>query len=562
MHFLKEITLANKIKDLSSGDCPYTLFLGAGASVSSGIPLASTLIMHWKRQLFNDLKIRDNSFRNINLEEWDSERSDCPTFSKWRIAIHSEGEGDYSLLFRTLRQTRKDRQLLIERLIDGKKPAFGYLFLSGLIAKRKFNRILTTNFDDLLYDSLFKFYDIKPIVCAFDSMVSGIRIDSQRPKIIKLHGDFLFDNIRNTHSELRNLDTNIEEKMFETCKDRGLIVVGYSGSDRSVMAPINEMLRKNGYLEMGLHWCFLPNEIENIEKDRSALVEMQQQYPDKVFFYEIKSFDYLMEEMFRECECKLPPVLEDPNTINITREFYETVKKGKTRIVDYTVYQQECLETFIAARKKSSGDEDLEISVEIYFGEGIRLRNLGNELLSSSLDNAKGYFSKALKKFLRCEKLILEYFERVNTLPTDTNARKIYLYALKRRAGLAIAIAKCKRSLDHEYEDYEKNLSSGLELARKGISIYKGLKKSTKEIKTSLEDIMAFFTNTCCAISLLSENKGEISESDKKEVWGCLREVYELVGDNQHVERIIKDTDMEYFTIKHEAAINAEFKIT
>ena len=42
--YLNEIALAEKVVRPKSGDCPYTLFLGAGASVSSGIPSVNRII--------------------------------------------------------------------------------------------------------------------------------------------------------------------------------------------------------------------------------------------------------------------------------------------------------------------------------------------------------------------------------------------------------------------------------------------------------------------------------------------------------------------------------------
>ena len=44
--------LASQIASPSPGECPYTLFLGAGASLSSGIPHVKSLIEEWKQEIF------------------------------------------------------------------------------------------------------------------------------------------------------------------------------------------------------------------------------------------------------------------------------------------------------------------------------------------------------------------------------------------------------------------------------------------------------------------------------------------------------------------------------
>jgi hypothetical protein len=47
---------------------------------------------------------------------------------------------------------------------------------------------------------------------SFDSAVRNMRLNSPRPKILKLHGDFLYDNLRNLASDMIKLDSNMELK--------------------------------------------------------------------------------------------------------------------------------------------------------------------------------------------------------------------------------------------------------------------------------------------------------------------------------------------------------------
>ncbi len=48
--------LASQIASPSPGECPYTLFLGAGASLSSSVPHVGALIEGWKQEIFCHLK--------------------------------------------------------------------------------------------------------------------------------------------------------------------------------------------------------------------------------------------------------------------------------------------------------------------------------------------------------------------------------------------------------------------------------------------------------------------------------------------------------------------------
>ena len=116
--------------------------------------------------------------------------------------------------------------------MDVKLPSIGYAYLVDLVNKGHLSTFFTTNFDDLLQEAFYQFSGKRPIMCAHDSSVQSISITSTRPKIIKLHGDYLFDDIKSTLRETESLEQNIKEKLIQFCKEFGLIVIGYSGSDR------------------------------------------------------------------------------------------------------------------------------------------------------------------------------------------------------------------------------------------------------------------------------------------------------------------------------------------
>ena len=78
-------------------------------------------------------------------------------------------------------------------------------------------------------------------------------LTSPRPKVVKLHGDFLYSNVRNVGSEMTRLDVNMRAKFEQTSAIYGLVVVGYSGGDQTVMDPIRSMLTQPGYFGHGLH---------------------------------------------------------------------------------------------------------------------------------------------------------------------------------------------------------------------------------------------------------------------------------------------------------------------
>ena len=305
---LKNQDMLSQLLIDDSGEAKFCLLIGAGASFSSGIPTARQLVDQWKDDL-RKIESKDNpALEGCTI--YDKEFNDF--YNNWKLSKVGEliNPSDYSVLMEHFRPTPALRQALIEEKVNGKYPGFGYLYLSMLIDAGYFNVIFTTNFDDLMNDALYRFIDSRPLVCSFDSNISSIRITSKRPKIIKLHGDYLFNNIKNTVSEVRNLTNNMEDKFRQLCQEYGLIVIGYSGGDDSVMDIIKAMLKDTEYLKMGLHWCIRKGDPIPRALESSAGLS------DRLHFYEVESFDILMGDMCSNAEVPLPIEVTDPTKSN------------------------------------------------------------------------------------------------------------------------------------------------------------------------------------------------------------------------------------------------------
>ena len=152
-----------------------------------------------------------------------------------------------------------------------------------------FDAIYTTNFDDLINEAFYQFSQTRPVICAHDSSVNSISISTSRPKVIKLHGDYLFDDIKSTLRETESLESNIKNKLIEFSKEYGLIVIGYAGNDRSIMDVINYLLKTEDYLKNGIYWCLRKGDSINPELRRLL-------WKDRVYYVEIEGFDQVMAE--------------------------------------------------------------------------------------------------------------------------------------------------------------------------------------------------------------------------------------------------------------------------
>lgn len=264
--------LAQFVENKCDDNPNYTLLLGSGCSVTSGVNTGQKLINTWKKEIYEAEHKNSESVE----EFWNRQYS-------W-----FDERNSYSSLFEKKYDLPRQRRIFVEREIEGKNPSIGYAYLVKLIEKHNINTVFTTNFDDLLNEAFYRYSNVRPIVCAHDSSISSITVTSKRPKIIKLHGDYLFDDIKSTLRETESLNDNMKNKFIEFAKDHGLIVVGYAGNDRSIMDILNMLLQKEDYFKYGIYWCIRKGENDVSEELRKLL------WKDRVYFVEIDGFDELM----------------------------------------------------------------------------------------------------------------------------------------------------------------------------------------------------------------------------------------------------------------------------
>jgi tetratricopeptide (TPR) repeat protein len=276
--------LAHKIKIY--GAPRFTFFLGAGASRQSGILTAGEMIRHFKEQIIlqrgpEDLKTEEEKAKWLSEQDW----------------YQAEGS-EYCKCFESFEPKESGRQRYIESIIEKYAPSFGYVVLANLMAQGYINTIITTNFDDLVYSACTTFTGIRPIVYAYGVMASEMRFTAQRPKILKLHGDYLYSALKNTGTELAAQDPNMIRQLRQVLSEYGLIVVGYGGGDKSVMQALSEISNKQD-----LYWCVHRGE-KQINKDVEQLLRKKRGY-----LVEIDGFDEMMNEVRRVVEFDVKKML-------------------------------------------------------------------------------------------------------------------------------------------------------------------------------------------------------------------------------------------------------------
>ncbi|PHM24795.1 SIR2 family protein [Xenorhabdus budapestensis] len=274
--------LADYIK-IKTGISPnYSLFLGAGASVTSGIKTGYQLVQEWREEIYT-------RFSLLPYE-------DSPIAKEWLSNKHPDWydqNNEYSSLFEKKFDLPSQRRRFVELQVDKKLPSIGYAYLVELFESKFFDTVFTTNFDDLINEAFYQFSSDRPLLCAHDSSIKGVSITSSRPKIIKLHGDYLFDSIKSSLKETESLESNTREKLIEFTKEYGLIFVGYAGNDKSVMDVLKYLLKQDDYLRNGIYWCKRKNDQFTPELFKLLTHE-------KVYWVEIDGFDEFMAELVHE----------------------------------------------------------------------------------------------------------------------------------------------------------------------------------------------------------------------------------------------------------------------
>lgn len=227
--------LARYITTRTDDNSNYNLLLGAGCSINSGVRSANELIQLWRTEILGAL--------TGGKEALDKSIDSQKEFLKNQCSEWYDPSREYSSLFERRYDLQRQRRMFVEKEVSGAFPSIGYAYLTSLVSKGYFRTLFTTNFDDLLNEAFYTFSTERPIVCAHDSSIVSVTVTSKRPKVIKLHGDYLFDDLKATTRETESLESNMKAKFFEFSKEAGFIVIGYSGADRSIMDIFSTLLK-------------------------------------------------------------------------------------------------------------------------------------------------------------------------------------------------------------------------------------------------------------------------------------------------------------------------------
>ncbi|ACE84072.1 SIR2 family protein [Cellvibrio japonicus] len=276
----------------------FAWFLGAGASASAGIPTGYSMILDFKKHLFCQLSKISPREVDANDPLW-QQRIDL-FFSTRSELPPPDDPTEYAKAFEAVYPTAEARRLYIEKAVTMGTPSFAHRVLAALLTTRRIPCAFTTNFDQLietattLTDQLVSPGDrANMTTAAIDNAERAERClrESHWPFLAKLHGDFQSVELKNTTDELKEQDARMRRVLGAACARFGLVIVGYSGRDESIMAALTQALAQPSAFPGGIYW--VTRSANSILPAVRALLEKAAQAGVTAVLVESPTFDEL-----------------------------------------------------------------------------------------------------------------------------------------------------------------------------------------------------------------------------------------------------------------------------
>ena len=310
VRMLKDASRGSKGK--GSGEMKFCFLIGAGASISSGIPSGAKLAWDWLQQIKEDCDGED-------FEDWKIEIKMPDQHIEERVGeFYPE---IYEKRFGHAPETGYD---YIRGLMEGREPSLGYLILANIMVREKHNVVITTNFDNLLEDAIRTYTKEKPFIAGHEALADYVPKRSDRPIILKLHRDLFLQPFSD------QLNTDILQAAWESIlgkflSDYHLIVLGYGGNDGSLMNYLLKLKNRKP-----IYWC-----VRNTDKATSKSLwntlspKAKRLLKNDGYLVPIDDFDRFMYDCYAALGYKF---LEGIEKIEKPKSIHEILKPNYARI--------------------------------------------------------------------------------------------------------------------------------------------------------------------------------------------------------------------------------------
>lgn len=204
----------------------HALLLGAGVSISSGVPSA----WHVLQDLIRKVAATQHAVELEDPEEW------------WKNTFGLEPA--YSTVLEQLANTRAERRALLEsyfvpssdETLDERAPIAAHRSIARLMGAGRIRIVLTTNFDRLLEQALSE-VGVEPVIVSTEDDAASLEpLHAQRAVVVHMNGDYLEPVLSNTEEELADYPEALNALISQVFAEYGLIIAGWSAKwDRGLI---------------------------------------------------------------------------------------------------------------------------------------------------------------------------------------------------------------------------------------------------------------------------------------------------------------------------------------
>ncbi|WP_186078781.1 SIR2 family protein [Burkholderia gladioli] len=270
---------------------PVCLLLGAGASITSGMPSAQRCIWEWKRDIF----VTKNPTLRESVDELSlpGTRRIIQGWLDQQMNYPANGSAEeYSFYANECYPTSHDRRVFFQPFIAEARPHLGYKLLPLLASAGCLRTVWTTNFDGLVARAC----SAGNVICVEVGIDTAHRASKPQGntelRLISIHGDFRYDDLKNTTEELQEQESSLQTEFLHELKDYDLIVIGYSGRDKSLMDILSAAY--GGAPDCRLYWCGYGPEPEEEVRNLIGAADPSRQ---AAFYINTSGFDDVMSRL-------------------------------------------------------------------------------------------------------------------------------------------------------------------------------------------------------------------------------------------------------------------------
>ena len=330
-----DLTLAREdAEGLNQGRGRAIFLIGAGCSVSAGIPAAPGVAKHCALKLARIYSAE--AFTGADPDQalkWLQEQGRVNLSPE--LAVRNDGTHWgllYSYFFEFHLKSPNQQREVINEIIDAAKDRLNWAHacLGELVERRYVHSVLTTNFDQLVLQGIIR-TGILPVTADGLEALNRITGRPKRPQVVHLHGSMHTYNLRNSRVALTETSNHTAARsmvhgLLQQCDL--LVVVGYAGGEEGIMALLRDAATTMPQLV--IYWVTYQQGHENLSPNARKLLSGENK-----FSIWGGSADKFFGDLMTELKIGQPRWVKDP--ISVLKEQGDRLQSPENELGDVRI---------------------------------------------------------------------------------------------------------------------------------------------------------------------------------------------------------------------------------